>query len=177
MRIFASKAFNMTSYDKIKDKPYHFTLKRRDQNGIVPEAIISYDNNLHFSPEEMFELRCFYKKYGREVPFENFKEFSPNSYDEDYSVLLDNLYSCTSNIMKMIEKVYYPKPVLNRAHWVAMLEQELSYNLDDYIIVPPEELIDDVLDENFTDWVEIMVTLKNMSNIVYVQTLKLYPFL
>ena len=28
-------------------------------------------------------------------------------------------------------------------------------NLDDYDIIAPQELIDDVLDDNFTDWVGI----------------------
>jgi hypothetical protein len=34
--------------------------------------------------------------------------------------------------------------------------RDLPYNLDDYWIIPPEELINDVLDDNFTDWMSLM---------------------
>lgn len=34
--------------------------------------------------------------------------------------------------------------------------RDLPYNLDDYWITPPEELINDVLDDNFTDWMSLV---------------------
>lgn len=46
-------------------------------------------------------------------------------------------------------------PVINRDALVARLLNELPYSLDDYDIIAPQELIDDVLDDNFTDWVGI----------------------
>ena len=46
-------------------------------------------------------------------------------------------------------------PVINRDALVARLLNELPYSLDDYDVIAPQELIDDVLDENFTDWVGI----------------------
>ncbi len=36
------------------------------------------------------------------------------------------------------------------------LSQKLPYNLDDYWICPPDELIDNVFDDKFMDWVGIM---------------------
>ena len=46
-------------------------------------------------------------------------------------------------------------PVINRDALVARLLNELPYSLDDYDVIAPQELIDDVLDDNFTDWVGI----------------------
>lgn len=144
-------------YDKIHDKPYHFTLKRRDPNNEnVPEVIISDDKNLYFLPEEMLELHRFYQEFGRDVPFECLEDFSPDSYDEDWWAMLDFLYSSTSIDMQVAEAAAYPNPVMNRDALVLRLSQELPYNLEDYYIVPPKELIDDVLDDNFTDWVGLM---------------------
>lgn len=45
--------------------------------------------------------------------------------------------------------------MINRDALVARLLNELPYSLDDYDIIAPQELIDDVLDDNFTDWVGI----------------------
>lgn len=145
------------NYDKIHDKPYHFTLKRRDpKNEDVPEVVISEDKNLYFLPEEMLELRQFYKEFGRDVPFECLEDFAPDSYDEDWWAMLDFLYGSMSIDTQVAEAAAYPNPVMNRDALVLRLSQELPYNLDDYYIVPPKELIDDVLDDNFTDWVGLM---------------------
>lgn len=147
----------MVNYDDIEKKGYHFTLKSIFPNDeTIPKAVIPKDKCLHFSPEEMLALRRFYKTNGREAPFEDFEDVEPDFYDENYGALLDFLYSSTSKLMRMIEAVYYPDPVVNRNLWLTVMEQELRYNLDDYEIIPPKELIDDVLDDNFTDWVGIM---------------------
>ena len=61
----------MIDFNEIHKKPYHFTLEcvdPYDEN--VPEAIIPADKNPYFLPEEMLDLRSFYKTYGRDVPFE-----------------------------------------------------------------------------------------------------------
>ena len=47
-------------------------------------------------------------------------------------------------------------PLSNLSDFAYKLSRELAYSLDDYWIIPPDELIDDVLDDNFTDWVGIM---------------------
>ena len=72
-------------YDEIEKKPYHFTLERIDpDNGNVPEAVIPEDKCLYFQPEEMLELRNFYKREGRDAPFESLQDYAPESYDEDW---------------------------------------------------------------------------------------------
>ena len=54
------------------------------------------------------------------------------------------------------EAAAYPDPVLNKDGRLATLMRDLPYNLDDYWITPPEELINDVLDDNFTDWMSLV---------------------
>ena len=143
-------------YDEIEKKPYHFTLERiAPDNENVPEAVIPEDKCLFFQPEEMLELRNFYKREGRDAPFESLQDYAPDSYDEDWWALLDYLYSCTSIDMIVAETAAAPAPVINRDALVARLLHELPYSLDDYDIIAPQELIDDVLDDNFTDWVGI----------------------
>lgn len=85
------------------------------------------------------------------------QEYAPDSYDEDWWTLLDYLYSCTSIDMIVAETAAAPDPVINRDALVARLLNELPYSLDDYDIIAPQELIDDVLDDNFTDWVGIRI--------------------
>ena len=143
-------------YDEIEKKPYHFTLERIDpDNENVPEAVIPEDKCLYFQPEEMLELRNFYKREGRDAPFESLQDYAPDSYDEDWWALLDHLYSCTAIDMIVAETAAASDPVINRDALVARLLNELPYSLDDYDIIAPQELIDDVLDDNFTDWVGI----------------------
>lgn len=143
-------------YQKIHDKPYHFTLRRRDPyNDNVPEVEIPEDMNLYFMPEEMLELRSFYKQYGRDEPFESLEDFAPDSYDEDWWAMLEYLYSTTSIDMQVAEAAAYPDPVMNKDALLLRLSRDLPYNLDDYDIIPPQELIDDVLDDNFMDWVAL----------------------
>ena len=57
--------------------------------------------------------------------------------------------------MIVAETAAAPDPVINRDALVARLLNELPYSLDDYDVIAPQELIDDVLDDNFTDWVGI----------------------
>ena len=47
-------------------------------------------------------------------------------------------------------------PMEDLGIYTYQLYQKLPYNLDDYWICPPDELIDNVLDDNFMDWVGIM---------------------
>ena len=124
-------------------------------NGNVPEAVIPEDKCLYFQPDEMLELRNFYKREGRDAPFESLQDYAPESYDEDWWALLDHLYSCTAIDMIVAETAAASDPVINRDALVARLLNELPYSLDDYDIIAPQELIDDVLDDNFTDWVGI----------------------
>lgn len=50
-------------YEEIEKKPYHFTLERIDPyDENVPEAVIPEDKCLYFQPEELLELRNFYKR-------------------------------------------------------------------------------------------------------------------
>lgn len=116
----------MIDFNEIHKKPYHFTLERVDPyDENVPEAIIPADKNLYFLPEEMLELRRFYKTYGRDVPFEELEDFAPDSYDEDWWAMLDYLYSCTSIDMMVAEAAAYPDPVLNKDGRLATLMRDL----------------------------------------------------
>ena len=144
----------MLDINKIHDKPYHFTLERLAPNDVnVPDAIIPDDLNLHFTPEEMLHLRRFYKTRGRNVDFEVLEKYDPIGFEEDCDVLLQYLYMSTSRIM---QDYVAANPLSNLSDFAYKLSRELPYSLDDYWIIPPDELIDDVLDDNFTDWVGIM---------------------
>jgi hypothetical protein len=141
----------MIDIDKIHEKPYHFTLERIDpDNENVPEAIIPDDWNLHFMPEEMLTFRRFYQTHSRDVEFE---EFNPDYFEEDCDMLLQYLYLSTS---KEMQEYAAANPEVELTIYTYMLRKKLPYNLDDYLIIPPKELIDDALDNNFTDWVGIM---------------------
>lgn len=147
-------SFNMIDFKEIHKKPYHFTLERLDpENENVPEAIIPDDMNLHFTAEEMLMLRRFYKERGRDVEFEEFEGFDEDSYEDDCDILLQYLYMCTSKEMQDYTAAH---PMTDLGIYTYQLSQKLPYNLDDYWICPPDELIDNVLDDNFMDWVGIM---------------------
>ena len=144
----------MIDFKEIHKKPYHFTLERLDpENENVPEANIPDDMNLHFTAEEMLMLRRFYKERGRDVEFEEFEGFDEDSYEDDCDILLQYLYMCTSKEMQDYAAAH---PMEDLGIYTYQLYQKLPYNLDDYWICPPDELIDNVLDDNFMDWVGIM---------------------
>jgi len=146
--------FNMIDYKEIHKKPYHFTLERLDpEDERVPEAIIPDDMNLHFTADEMLTLRRFYKERGRDVEFEEFEGYDEDSYEEDCELLLQYLYLCTSKEMQDYAAAH---PMTDLGIYTYQLSQKLPYNLDDYWICPPDELIDNVLDDKFMDWVGIM---------------------
>ena len=65
------------------------------------------------------------------------------------------IYSQTSIDMIALETAASPNPVANKDAWLDALLDDLPYNVDDYYITPPKELIDDVLDDNFTVWIEL----------------------
>lgn len=144
----------MIDIDKIQDKPYHFTLERIDPDDAnVPEATIPDGLNLHFTPEEMLQLRRFYKTRGRNVDFEDLEKYDPIGFEEDCDALLQYLYMSTS---KEMQDYVAANPMSDLSVFAYKLSQKMPYSLDDYCIIPPEELIDDVLDDNFTYWVGIM---------------------
>lgn len=163
-------------FDKIQDKPYHFTLERRDPtNTNVPEVSIPENNSLYFQPNEMLELRRFYKEEGRNAPFELLQFYAPESFENDWWALLGFLYSQTSIDIIALETAASPNPVANKDAWLDAMLDELPYNVDDYYIIPPKELIDDVLDDNFTDWVDLMNRLDMDNAIIEAEADIYYP--
>ena len=144
----------MIDFKEIHKKPYHFTLERLDpEDEREPEAIILDDMNLHFTADEMLTLRRFYKERGRDVEFEKFEGYDEDCYEEDCEILLQYLYRCTSKDMQDYVAAH---SMTDLGIYTYQLSQKLPYNLDDYWICPPDELIDNVLDDKFMDWVGIM---------------------
>lgn len=101
-------------------------------------------------PEEMLTFWRFYQTHSRDVEFE---EFNPDYFEEDCDMLLQYLYLSTS---KEMQEYAAANPEVELTIYTYMLRKKFPYNLDDYLIIPPKELIDDALDNNFTDWVGIM---------------------
>lgn len=148
----------MVDINDIHNIGYHFTLESiNSEFEFIPEVTISDDDLLYFSPDEMIELRKFYRTCGREEPFESYKDFAPDSYDECRWAMLEYLYT-NAHIPSeyMTEELMAKKCSLNSSDISDMLMKDatlyelsdrMPFNLDDYNIIPPEKLIDDVLDD------------------------------
>lgn len=157
----------MVDIDDICNIGYHFTLERTTLDcDYVPEVNIPEDDLLYFSPEEMIALRQFYKTCGRYESFESYMDFNPDSYDECWWAMLEYLYRNSHVSSEYItedllaKKCSLSSPVvedmLMKDATLYELSEKMPYNLDDYNIIAPKELIDDVLDDNFTDWKGIL---------------------
>lgn len=116
----------MVEIKDLNNKVYHFRLEPREESD-APEVDITNDNFMKFSPEEMLYMRNFYKENGRDALFEDMEgdELLYDYFMEDVEVLTDSLYSVLG---------------------------DGDFQLSDYYIVPSDELLNDLLDDNYTDW-------------------------
>ena len=90
---------------------------------------------LRFTIEEMYLLRQFFKEYGSDASFDELYEFNEDLYLDNAEILLDIICS-------RLNTVYLEEEM--------MLMDNIS--LDDYTVIWPESLINDVLDDNLLDW-------------------------
>ena len=96
--------------------------------------MIGKRKDLEKTYEELLKLRKFFKKYGRDASFLDLESFDEDMFEENYDYLLDNLYSQLESL--------YPEDML----------RDLDVSLEDYDIEWPQDLIADVLNDDFTDW-------------------------
>lgn len=80
-------------------------------------------------------LRQFFKEYGSDASFDELYEFNEDLYLDNAEILLDIICS-------RLNTVYLEEEM--------MLMDNIS--LDDYTVIWPESLINDVLDDNLLDW-------------------------
>lgn len=121
---------------EIYDKDYHFGFNPIGDRPLneVPVVFRTTEGLLRFTYEELLKLRKFFKKYGRDASFLDLESFDEDMFEENYDYLLDNLYSQLESL--------YPEDML----------RDLDVSLEDYDIEWPQDLIADVLNDDFTDW-------------------------
>ena len=83
----------------------------------------------------MYLLRQFFKEYGSDASLDELYEFNEDLYLDNAEILLDIICS-------RLNTVYLEEEM--------MLMDNIS--LDDYTVIWPESLINDVLDDNLLDW-------------------------
>lgn len=130
----------MTNLGDIYNKEYRFefTPSKNPWNGEgIPKTSSTADDTLRFTYEELYYLRNFFKEFGRDASFDDLEEFNEDMYEENRDFLADMLYLQLDRLRAKDEAL------------------DMSITFDDYEVVWPEELINDVLDDNFLDWKEI----------------------
>lgn len=76
----------------------------------------------------------FFKKYGTDADFYDLEDFDFDFYDETYDYLEDNL--------NKLLREFYPEDML----------EELHPSIEDYFILWPNDLIEDVMNDDFLNW-------------------------
>lgn len=119
-----------------KDYYFEFEPRKNYKTGKVAHKLPrGTDEPLRFTIEEMYLLRQFFKEYGSDALFDELYEFNEDLYLDNAEILLDIICS-------RLNTVYSEEEM--------MLMDNIS--LDDYTIIWPESLINDVLDDNLLDW-------------------------
>jgi len=122
----------------IFEKDYYFEFEPRMnyETGKAAHKLPRGTNEpIRFTLEEMYLLRQFFKVYGSDALFDELYEFNEDLYLDNAEILLDIICS-------RLNTVYSEEEM--------MLMDNIS--LDDYTVIWPESLINDVLDNNLLDW-------------------------
>lgn len=121
---------------EIYDKDYHFGFSPIGDRPLseVPVVFRTTEGLLRFTYEELLKLRKFFKEYGSDANFLDLESFDEDLFEENYDYLRDNFYSQLESL--------YPEDML----------RDLDVSLEDYDIEWPQDLIADVLNDDFTDW-------------------------
>ena len=122
----------------IFEKDYYFEFEPRMnyETGKAAHKLPRGTNEpIRFTLEEMYLLRLFFKEYGSDALFDELYEFNEDLYLDNAEILLDIICS-------RLNTVYSEEEM--------MLMDNIS--LDDYTVIWPESLINDVLDNNLLDW-------------------------
>lgn len=154
-------------FDKVVDKKYHFAFEpKKRPAGYAPRVVVPDDQYICFSPNELYSLRKAFKQYGKDFVFRRLEDIDDNLYEEMYEDLSDMLYSNMTSPQSNKELADEINKIINDFRNGPQtdadenkMEQELNklvpYELEDYKVVFPDELINDVLDDNFLDWAAI----------------------
>ena len=119
-----------------KDYYFEFEPKKNYETGKVAHKLPQGTNEpLRFTIEEMYLLRQFFKEYGSDASFDELYEFNEDLYLDNAEILLDIICS-------RLNTVYLEEEM--------MLMDNISP--DDYTVIWPESLINDVLDDDLLDW-------------------------
>ena len=119
-----------------KDYYFEFEPRKNYETGKVAHKLPRGTNEpLRFTIEEMYLLRQFFKEYGSDASFDELYEFNEDLYLDNAEILLDIICS-------RLNTVYLEEEM--------MLMDNIS--LDDYTVIWPESLINDVLDDDLLDW-------------------------
>lgn len=119
-----------------KDYYFEFEPRKNYETGKVANKLPrGTDEPLRFTIEEMYLLRQFFEEYGSDASFDELYEFNEDLYLDNAEILLDIICS-------ILNTVYSEEEM--------MLMDNIS--LDDYTVIWPESLINDVLDDNLLDW-------------------------
>ena len=119
-----------------KDYYFEFEPRKNYETGKVAHKLPQGTNEpLRFTIEEMYLLRQFFKEYGSDALFDELYEFNEDLYLDNAEILLDIICS-------RLNTVYSEEEM--------MLMDNIS--LDDYTVIWPKSLINDVLDDNLLDW-------------------------
>ena len=122
----------------IFEKDYYFEFEPRknyETSKVAHKLPRGTNEPLRFTIEEMHLLRQFFKEYGSDASFDELYEFNEDLYLDNAEILLDIICS-------RLNSVYLEEEM--------MLMDNIS--LDDYTVIWPESLINDVLDDNLLDW-------------------------
>lgn len=119
-----------------KDYYFEFEPRKNYETGRVAHKLPRGTNEpLRLTIEEMYLLRQFFKEYGSDALFDELYEFNEDLYLDNAEILLDIICS-------RLNTVYSEEEM--------MLMDNIS--LDDYTVIWPESLINDVLDDDLLDW-------------------------
>ena len=122
----------------IFEKDYYFEFEPRMnyETGKAAHKLPRGTNEpIRFTLEEMYVLRLFFKEYGSDALFDELYEFNEDLYLDNAEILLDIICSRLNTVYSEEEMMVMD-----------------NVSLDDYTVIWPESLINDVLDDNLLDW-------------------------
>lgn len=131
----------------IFEKDYYFEFEPRMnyETGKAAHKLPQGTNEpIRFTLEEMYLLRQFFEEYGSDALFDELYEFNEDLYLDNAEILLDIICSRLNTVYSEDEMMVMD-----------------NVSLDDYTVIWPESLINDVLDDNLLDWKAIEAAEEN----------------
>lgn len=157
----------MENLKEVENKEYHFTIERRDKaKYYAPVVDIPVSNFMRFMPYELLSFRKLFQKHGEKAQFKHLENIDVDLYDEMHEILTEFLYSNAgtqeeredraNRMMGAYCDYQNSKRTRSDAKIMKMIIDKICpFDLSDYKVIFPDELKQDVLNDDYINWIAI----------------------